>query len=233
MPCNVPTWACTAVQTSRTGNRSIAIEIARLLGANNMFDLRFPFVAAAVHKLPVKPAVLRSMRWQLFAQLLSNITGFRYKDQAALRPTTSVFQALLSAECDVPKMTSMDDPPLPSMVAFEIERGLGFKESCETWWDVVSKMSALMGLVDSEKHESDDVQLRAKLILMKKAELMAFVAKSELLGVTVPGNVDMFPSQKDKVVETIVQSIEKKKGPDVVLICNFMRGDLAAKIAGM
>ena len=116
----------------------------------------------------MKPAVLRTMRWQLFAQVMSNVRSLKYTDQAALHHNTIIFQELLMNECDVPKMTLVDDPPLPSMVAFQMEKGLGFKDSCDIWWGTVSKMISYMDSVDLSKLEADDIAMKEQLLEMKR-----------------------------------------------------------------
>ena len=49
----------------------------------------------------------------------------------------------------------------------------------------------------------------------------------------MPGNVDIFKTQKEKFVELLMQAVFAKRDPTTRMICGFMRGDIAARIAGI
>eukprot|EP00959_Pyramimonas_sp_CCMP1952_P348775 7306955-Pyramimonas_sp.AAC.1 len=101
-----------------------------------------------------------------------------------------------------------------SMVDVEIEKEIGFKGSFAVWWDSLSKISQRIASVDIAGEAKADEVLKDKLQAMRKSELNSFVSDRKLTAI-VPGSVDMFATQKQKLIDTLMEEVRCNKGPNV------------------
>ena len=72
----------------------------------------------------------------------------------------------------------------------------------------------------------------AKLMDMKKVDIAAYVA-SRALDVQIPGNYDMFPSQKEKTMANIKAAIENNMTPNDQLDKKLFNASINDKTSGL
>lgn len=115
------------------------------------------------------------------------------------------------------------------IIEAELSKSLSFMAAFGVWWKLVKQMSKSLSAVDVCAEMKKSSELESQLLAMNRQGLVSFVSKAGLT-YHVPNNVDLFHSQKGKVVSQIVSTMESNRGPDATFAVSFQAANAMDKI---